>query len=389
MSVSLSKSLVEPLSVLLIGPYPPPFGGLAVQIQLWQRTLAQRGHSSLVLNIGESRTQPIDEVLPTFGYLDFIRKLWKFSLQGYVLHLVTTGHSRKSWLSAWACAIIGRMHRNGSVLVFGSGDAPAFVNGRRGINRLLVAWTLCVASHIVCRNVRMQRACLDAGVASERISIIPGFIGIDASELPPLTAPIHAFVSSHRTVIGATVSGPKTGELLPEYGIQLLVQAFGILRRAYPSLGLLVIGADDSARQQMNVPPELASALYFTGPLPHDAVLATMSRLTVFARPTSTDGDSISIREALALGVPVVASQTDFRPGGVVTFPIGSVEALTARLSEALSAMAEGVRPAPQQDDSSVSRLLDIYHRCRADSFIPAGPRDLGAGHKTPDARIG
>ena len=41
---------------------------------------------------------------------------------------------------------------------------------------------------------------------------------------------------------------------------------------------------------------------------------------SVYLRATTTDGDALSVREALALGVPVVASDACDRPEGVLLF---------------------------------------------------------------------
>jgi len=40
----------------------------------------------------------------------------------------------------------------------------------------------------------------------------------------------------------------------------------------------------------------------------------------LFVRPSSTDGDAVSVREALWLGIPTIASDAVPRPAGVVVF---------------------------------------------------------------------
>ena len=54
-------------------------------------------------------------------------------------------------------------------------------------------------------------------------------------------------------------------------------------------------------------------------------------------RSTFADGDAITVREALDLGVPVVASDTDFRPAGVVLFRKGDAVDLLEKLTEVLA----------------------------------------------------
>ncbi len=82
------------------------------------------------------------------------------------------------------------------------------------------------------------------------------------------------------------------------------------LRVTYPHIGTVIMGPTEEARKQIGQLKEDDQTVMFTGPLPHDLALALMKKLTVFVRPTYTDGDSISVREALALKIPVVASAT-------------------------------------------------------------------------------
>jgi glycosyltransferase involved in cell wall biosynthesis len=61
-----------------------------------------------------------------------------------------------------------------------------------------------------------------------------------------------------------------------------------------------------------------------------------ISASDVFVRPTFTDGDSISVREALSLGIPVIASDCVERPDGVVLFKTGNAGDLSGKLQCAL-----------------------------------------------------
>ena len=55
----------------------------------------------------------------------------------------------------------------------------------------------------------------------------------------------------------------------------------------------------------------------YTNPLSFPALLKISD---VFLRPTNSDGDALSIREAIDLKVPVVASDCVIRPNGVALF---------------------------------------------------------------------
>jgi glycosyltransferase involved in cell wall biosynthesis len=95
-----------------------------------------------------------------------------------------------------------------------------------------------------------------------------------------------------------------------------------------------------------------------TGDLPHEVALELMARADVFVRPTYADGDSLSVREALALGLPVVASDAAPRPSGVTVCRSGDVGDLVAKLSTVL---AHPLASPPADAPVDIESLLAAY----------------------------
>ena len=94
--------------------------------------------------------------------------------------------------------------------------------------------------------------------------------------------------------------------------------------------------------------------------LDHQECLAVISRSALFLRPTLYDGDSLSVREALALGVPVVASTTDFRPDGVTLYRTGVFEDLVAKAFMALGKRGTSAI-CSANDYSNLEQVRQIY----------------------------
>ena len=80
----------------------------------------------------------------------------------------------------------------------------------------------------------------------------------------------------------------------------------------------------------------LEDNVYLAGDLNHELCLELMARSDAYVRPTYRDGDSISVREAISLGVPVVASNVGTRPEGTLLFPAGNVDGLMQQLNHLL-----------------------------------------------------
>ena len=342
--------------VLLVGPFPPPYGGLAVQLCQWQRYLAAtETYTCKVLNIGESRTMDLEGCISVTGNLAFLRQVFQYARNGYLIHLLTNGHNFKSWLSCVVCASAGLVNNRQTLIVLGSGNTARYLTQVGPMANMVMWLTLKLAGHVICRNEETRIALLQCGASGDRVSIVPGFLGVDAS--PALSIPdmVRDFVDSHEPVFGATAS------VDPEYGIPLMFALLERLHSTYPRLGLILMGPNlDAVRSRYGPLPGNVLA---TGPLPHASVIGTMQRLHVFLRPTHFDGDSISVREALALDIPVVASQVGFRPPGVTLFPAGDLEAFVAAVGNVLLDDTDNTHASEPRESSTPERLTKIYNQ--------------------------
>jgi glycosyltransferase involved in cell wall biosynthesis len=145
----------------------------------------------------------------------------------------------------------------------------------------------------------------------------------------------------------------------PEYGFDLLVACLARLSRLYPSFGCLVMGSGEQRAEAGRRVREagLEQSVLLLGDVNHEECLSLMSACDVFLRPTLEDGDSISVREAQALGVPVVASRVGTRPAGAILFRPGDVDQMLAAISSALVVK----RGSQTQSAGCTDRLLEIY----------------------------
>ena len=116
------------------------------------------------------------------------------------------------------------------------------------------------------------------------------------------------------------------------YGFDLIIKAFYNLSKAKKIENTLLILVDPSATTKEYVDSLLDGLNFNTNKVLHimdkiDFVsLVKESALTI--RATRTDGDSLSIRESLYFGVPIIASDVTTRPEGTITFKNEDVEDL-------------------------------------------------------------
>ena len=311
--------------VLLVGPYPPPHGGISVHVETLARRLREGGATCRVLNL-DPRAAPSRDYLTLRGGRDLVRVVRRHVRDGFAVHLHTNGHGLKSWLIVQAVALAARQSR--AVVTLHSGLLPAYVNGSP-LRRLLVRRACAGFSRIVCVNPEIERALAAAGVPAERLLVRPAF-------LPPpppsgaLPADLELWLLHHAPVLSSTLF------FRPEYGLDVLLAAVAELRQRHPRLGCVVMGGGDRAEADALLRRHgLGEAVLLLGDISHEQCLQVIARSDLFVRPSRADGDSISVREALALGVRTVASDVGRRPEGVHLCRPGDVNGLVGTIERA------------------------------------------------------
>lgn len=341
------------MKVLLIGDYPPPLGGIAVHLQQLQRSLQALGAQPRVLDIGKgaARRAASEDVLPVRSGGRLLLELARDAARGFTLHLHTSGNNPKAW------ALIGLVAQVPApkVVTLHSGLLPAFL-GASGLRRLAARTALRGFDRVVAVSQPLRAALVEAGVEEARIEVYPAFC---ASQVVPGSLPAgFEAIRARRSPLLSVQHHPSK-----VYGRELIFEATAQLARRFPDVGLAVFGsgtADPSFAAAARA-HRVEGLIEDLGELDHGAALAVIGACDAFVRPTTADGDSISVREALTLGTRCVASDVCARPQGTITFRGGDAAHLVEQLTSAL------LRPAlPVQSPDAGPWLLEIYQRLLA-----------------------
>jgi glycosyltransferase involved in cell wall biosynthesis len=309
------------MKILQIGNYPPPACGWAMQTKLLVEEIRRRGHTCQVLNINESRKRKSDEYVDVQNGWDYLRKLIRFAAQGYRFQVHVNGQSRPGYILAFLAALVSRLWGRPVALSWRGGlhqryfPRPAKLWAGRAY-RLLFR----LAGQIVCNDRRVKQAIETYGIGANRVVAIPGFskqnLGFRSAPLP---TDVEEFLQSRYPVFFCYVS------FRPEYRLPVLREAMQRFRQHRPQAGFIWLGfpSRELAPAQRIVeswPRKEQEGLLLLGSLDHDTFLTLLARCSAFIRTPMCDGVASSVLESLALGVPVVASQNNSRPPGVVTF---------------------------------------------------------------------
>ena len=101
------------------------------------------------------------------------------------------------------------------------------------------------------------------------------------------------------------------GRLSPEKGQTGLLRAFARLRSKHPDAVLRLVGdgPDRDALERLASDLGIGGAVTFAGRLPEQETLAEIARADILVLPSFMEGLPIVLMEAMALGVPVIASR--------------------------------------------------------------------------------
>jgi glycosyltransferase involved in cell wall biosynthesis len=323
----------RPLRVLLLGPYPPPWGGVQTNLVALRDFLRRRGVTCAVVNLTRHQGPSEDDVYFPRSGIEVLRLLLR--LRYDVIHLHIGGNLwTRLLLLGLVCSALPWAK---VVLTFHSGGYPRSVDGQGARPFTFRGFVLRRFDRQIAVNQELVDFFHRVGCAPESVRLIPPhavpagtLADLTSADLPPEAA---RFVDTHHPLI-VSVSG-----LEPEYDIPLQLEALGAIREQYPHAGLVVVGSGSlmgELRAQSNS-KSFCEHIQLTGDLPHAVALATVARSDLFLRTTHYDGDAISVREALWLGAPVIATDNGMRPTGVRLVPVGDVNALTNAMLEQLA----------------------------------------------------
>lgn len=226
------------------------------------------------------------------------------------------------------------------------------------VNRLTIGTDdQVIAVSEAARRVDIERA----GAAREKVVVV--YNGVDLGAYPPVTPQMRA---EARSALGLP-SGIKlvgtVARLHPSKGIDCLITAAAQVLARLPHTRFLVVGdgTERAALERLARELGIADRLFFLGERRDVSFL--LPGLDLFVLPSREEGMGIALIEAMASGVPVVATAT----GGIVEVvedtvsgflvPPGDANALAATIISALNAP----RLADQMSTNARQRVAAMF----------------------------
>jgi glycosyltransferase involved in cell wall biosynthesis len=211
------------------------------------------------------------------------------------------------------------------------------------LRRRFMLKALASAARVFAVATSLERHVVSLGADSRKIRVVGN--AVDAEKFHP----VPQAEARHR--LGLPSDGPiliSVGGLIERKGFHRVIELLPALRHEFPSLRYLIVGGSGPAgdmseqlRHQVRA-LELEETVHFLGVVPPEDLKWPLSAADVFALATRSEGWANVLLEAMACGLPVVATDvggnreviSNPRFGTVV--PFGDSKALESGLRNAL-----------------------------------------------------
>jgi glycosyltransferase involved in cell wall biosynthesis len=175
----------------------------------------------------------------------------------------------------------------------------------------LMAPNLRAADRVIAVSGHIANQAILLGVDAQHVRVIRSGVDLDRFQRRDRAAARRALGIDDATPLVLFV-----GNLEPRKQVDVLLRAMVEIRRHVPRAELLVVGSGESAGVQDQTAPlmrltrdlELAEAVHLVGRVDDTRLLDSYAAADVFALPSSSEAQGIVALEAMACGLPVVAS---------------------------------------------------------------------------------
>ena len=281
------------LRIALVGPLPPPAGGMANQTAQLAALLRADGAQVQLLAVNGPALPP------WLGRVRYLRaalrlpihlwRLWRAANTVDLFHIMA--NSGWSWhLQAAPALWIASMQGKPALLNYRGGEAAAF----------LARWPRLVSMSLRRASAIVVPSAYLAGVFEAHghtAHIVPNVL--DLRRFTP---------AAPRTPAAPCILVPRHLEAL--YDNASAVRAFAIVRAAYPAARLVLAGGGPqrAALERLAAALGVADGVAFAGHVDNAAMPALYHASDIVLNPSLADNMPISVLEALACGVPVVST---------------------------------------------------------------------------------
>ena len=296
------------INILLIGSYPPPYGGISVHIERLYHYLIKKGDICKILHTGSNNPQ-ITNNKDIFKIFDLF-KLIKIKKTNPIIHIHVSALRNLLKVFVLSKVFNGQI----KIITIHSGTFSQKNKNRLIFKNVLLKNVLKSFTYIITVNTQQKTMLVDElRINTDKIFVIPAFI-------PPI-ASLKEFNKEDISLIKKAnkIKIVMSGYLLDFYGYELVLD---YLENNDRYIGFFIFyGAnnDEYKNRIINRIINMKNAYYYFDLTPA-GFNWLLKNSDIYVRNTDRDGDAVAIREAFYWGLSVCASNVVERPEGTSLF---------------------------------------------------------------------
>jgi len=361
-------------SIALISIYPPPFGGVSIHTKILAEELSDRNMIDILITSGKKNDDDPSYIKRISNFKIFNKDIfWHYKIP-FITNLyfkkIKVIHCHEGFCSVpflffhrfiFKKSIIHTIHnqwiieRYEKLHFFSKVITNIFLKDKKTF------W--------ICVNDNSFTQMLELGTKKENIAVLPAYIKRKNTSFTN---------TSDTNIIQSIIDFKKDSKLIGVYGFKFYfdsngsdvygfnfsIDVFKKLLLIKPFIKLVILIPSASPKEDKE---KLESRIKYEGLMDNiltifDNPIINMNlfwnQLDIYFRPSTDDGDSLAIREALTNGVTVIASDVCNRPKQAKTYKALNIDDALNKLIESLSS-----DKIPElNDDDYLIKLLDIYN---------------------------
>ena len=321
--------------IAIIGSFPPPYGGISVHLKQLSKWLEFKNINYTLFN-----THSASESNPNVVSINKYKKLWYLKFLAFheysICHLYST-----SWFSRLAFGISAAIRPGKYIISIHGRSISTIVNRRVSIKRQITKWILHQMDIVIACNEEIKKECIsELNLNPNTVFMIPAYIVPAEKRKSTLPNYLLSGMRDASPVLFAVgwVGQKYMGNDI--YGFDMLIKLIENLKKDYPRIKLILSingGQNDEVMEFTEHARKRLDQHIIISAEDIEDISSIFKASDLFIRPTNTDGDSVSIREALFWGTPVIASDIVKRPEQCLTFRNRNIESLENTVRSALT----------------------------------------------------
>lgn len=327
------------MKIAIIGPYPPPYGGISVHIKRMKNYLDNDGHDVVIYNESKKTFNNQKNIKCIGSYKKFIFKIPFLKVD--VLHFHSIDKKVRILLGFY------KIFRKKIILSLHGESMHDQIKMSNYLEKKLLNNSLKKIDCIVCSNNKIKKDLIFFGVNENKIEVIPEYVKPfkTKEDFESIPESVWEFVNNANFLIAANgwIRFYNNEDL---YGVDMLIDLIYELNKKniHVSLIFALLGTESQSMEEKQYYYDLKIKIKELG-IEDDIFIfesknkefyPILQKSQLFIRPTNTDGNSVSVMEAIDLKIPCITSDACPRPEGTVLFKTRDIEDLVEKSIEVI-----------------------------------------------------